>query len=95
MKEDLNVMFCPKCHWHLINAEDKEKYNECPRCGTWTYEIFQNYFYKNGKEIGAEFGITDNDEVFFQAYDHKEARKLIEKAFKVFDMVRKPSEVRK
>lgn len=82
-------MFCPKCNWKLINPEDYDKYNKCPKCQTWTYEIFQNYYYEKGEEIGAEFGITDNDETFFQAYDYKEAKRLLAKAFKLFDKHKK------
>ncbi|MBU0894844.1 MAG: hypothetical protein KKB88_05365 [Nanoarchaeota archaeon] len=84
IKKDKLIMFCPKCNWKLINPEEDEKINICPKCKSWNWEIFQFYHYENGKEVGREFGITDNDEVFFSAYDFKEAKKIIDKSFKLF-----------
>jgi len=85
MNKDINIMFCPDCDWKLINGDDyTEKTNKCPICGTWTFEIFQNYLIQNGKEVGTEFGITDNDECFFSYCDFKSSKKLINKAFKLF-----------
>ena len=82
-------MFCQKCNWRLINPEEYEKTNHCPKCNSWIWEVSQVYYYdNNGKEIGREFNITDNDEVFFQSYDFKEAKKLIGKSFKLFKEVK-------
>ncbi len=91
-KKDKVIIFCPKCNWKLINPEEDEKTNHCPKCNSWTWEVFQVYYYEKGKEVGREFGITDNDEVFFQSYDFKEAKKLIDKSFKLFKEVRNSSQ---
>lgn len=84
MKKDINIMFCPKCKWKLVNGEDYEKIGQCPKCKSWLYKISQNYYYEGRKEIGREFMLTDRDEMSFISYDFKEAKKLIDKAFKLF-----------
>jgi len=85
MKKDINIMFCPKCNWKLINGDELgDKTNRCPKCKSWTFEISQNYYYKKGKLIAKEFEITDNDEMGFHTDDWREAKRIIDKAFKLF-----------
>jgi DNA-directed RNA polymerase subunit M/transcription elongation factor TFIIS len=90
-KKDKVIIFCPKCNWKLINPEDNERTNHCPKCNSWTWEVSQLYHYSNyvkGKEVGREFNLTDNDGNFFQFDDFKEAKKLIDKSFKLFNEVK-------
>ena len=84
MKKDLEIMFCPKCSWKLINPDISEKTNKCPKCDCWTFEISQYYYYKGKKLIGKEFYLSDNDEISFTCDDYREAKRIIDKAFKVF-----------
>ncbi|MBO8786206.1 hypothetical protein INP17_13465, partial [Staphylococcus aureus] len=37
-----------------------------------------------GKQIAQEFDLTDNDEIFIIFEDYKEAKRVIDKAFKIF-----------
>jgi hypothetical protein len=85
MKKDIIIHFCSKCSWKAINPEERDWTNYCPKCNGWVWEISQCYYYDNkGKELGREFSLGDNDEVFFSSYDFKEAKKMIDKAFKLF-----------
>ena len=85
-------MFCPRCKWKLINPEDIQKFNRCPKCGTWTFEILENKYYKGKKLIGSEFALTDNDESFFEAGTYKDAKKIWEKASNLFEKFKKGGE---
>ena len=84
MKRDIIIHFCSKCSWKAINLEEADWTNYCPKCNSWVWEISQCYYYQKGKEVGREFSLGDNDEVFFSAYDFKEAKKIFDKAFKLF-----------
>ena len=86
MKSDKSkvIMFCPRCNWKIYNPEEFEKTNHCPKCNTWTFEIFEHKYYNNNKQISREFGLTDNDECFFVAYSYNDAKKLWNKATKLF-----------
>jgi len=84
MKKNKSIMFCPNCSWKIINPEEADKTNRCPKCESWTFEIAQDYHYKNGKLIAREFEITDNDEISFHCEHWREAKKIIDKAFKLF-----------
>ena len=85
MKIDIKIIFCPKCNWKIINPNKYDETKKCPKCNTWCFEIFENYFYKGKDLLGQEFGMTDNDETFFSGNNYKESRKLILKAFKLFE----------
>ena len=89
-KQDKLIMFCNKCNWKIINPDDNDKTNRCPKCNSWTWEASQNYYYQNGKEVGRDFNLTDNDESFFQSYDIKDAKRITTKAFKLMDSQSKP-----
>ena len=89
-KQNKVIMFCNKCNWKIINPDDYDKTNRCPKCGLWTWEVSQNYYYQDGEEVGREFNLSDNDESFFQSHDIKDAKKLINKAFKLMDTPTKP-----
>jgi Zn-finger nucleic acid-binding protein len=90
--KDLTILFCPSCKWKLVNPEDSDKTNYCPKCRTWTWEIAENFYYDSkGKLIGREFGITDNDGIFIESNTQKEAERILNKAFKLFKEKRKKS----
>lgn len=83
--KDINIMFCPDCNWILLNGDENiDKTNRCPKCNQWTWEINQNHYYKGEKMIGKEFYLSDNDENSLGADDWREAKRIIDKAFKLF-----------
>lgn len=83
------IMFCPLCKWKIINPDKIKKTNTCPKCNAWTFEIFEHKHYKNGKLMNSEFGLTDNDECFFEAYSYNDAKKIWNKATKLFRKLKK------
>ena len=35
-KQNKVIMFCNKCNWKIINPDDCDKTNRCPKCGLWS-----------------------------------------------------------
>lgn len=55
------VNFCSKCNWNEINnSEDRNL--KCEKCNSYCWTIYKYKYYKNGKLIAKEEGLTDNDE---------------------------------
>ena len=85
-KKDTNIMFCPSCNWKLASDfDDKKKTDRCPKCKAWTYEIGQFYHYKADKLIAEEFIFGDNDEMGWHSNNWREAKRVIDKGFKLLE----------
>ena len=83
-KQDIIIEFCPNCNWQNIFSEPEGSLDKCMKCKSYLFEISQTYHYnKFGRLIAKEFSLSDRDEWCVSADDWREAKRIIDKGFKL------------